>query len=64
MRFDLVKAITGESLLAKNTEGSEHPSPSEIARLAYEFYERRGRKTGNDVEDWLRAERELRRHFA
>ena len=28
----------------------------EIARVAYYFYEERGRKHGHDVEDWLRAE--------
>ncbi len=27
----------------------------EIRRLAYEFYEERGREDGRDVEDWLRA---------
>lgn len=68
MRFDLLRTtiehLTGESFLAKNTGNGEHPSPMEIARLAYEFYERRGRKPGNDLDDWLRAEQELRRHFA
>jgi hypothetical protein len=31
-----------------------------IARRAYERFERRGRKHGRDLEDWLDAERELR----
>jgi hypothetical protein len=31
----------------------------EIARLAYSYWEARGRKDGNALEDWLRAEREL-----
>jgi hypothetical protein len=31
----------------------------EIARLAYCQYESRGRQDGHDIEDWLRAEREL-----
>jgi hypothetical protein len=38
---------------------SASASPSdrdEIARVAYEFYEQRGRLDGCDVEDWLRAE--------
>jgi hypothetical protein len=34
---------------------------SRIAARAYELYERRGRKHGHDVDDWLRAERELLR---
>jgi hypothetical protein len=31
-----------------------------IARKAYELFERRGRETGRDVEDWLEAERLIR----
>ncbi len=31
----------------------------EIAKLAYELYEARGRVHGYDVEDWLEAEWEL-----
>jgi len=30
-----------------------------IARRAYELYEQRGRQEGRDLEDWLKAEREL-----
>ena len=30
-----------------------------IAERAYSLYERRGRKDGSDLEDWLRAEREI-----
>jgi hypothetical protein len=32
----------------------------DIARRAYELYTARGGQAGADVEDWLRAERELR----
>jgi hypothetical protein len=35
------------------------PSQEEIARRAYELYLERG-GDGNEVEDWLQAERELR----
>ena len=31
-----------------------------IARRAYEIYVQRGGENGKDVEDWLRAEKELR----
>ena len=48
------------SLLKRNHQApveeagvTEHP---EIARLAYEFYEQRGRQDGHDVEDWVAAE--------
>lgn len=32
---------------------------NDIARLAYELYERRGRTQGAELEDWLEAERRL-----
>ncbi|MBI2828452.1 MAG: DUF2934 domain-containing protein [Acidobacteria bacterium] len=32
----------------------------DIARRAYDLFERRGRQHGRDLEDWLQAERELR----
>jgi hypothetical protein len=32
----------------------------EIARRAYELYERRGGEHGRDLDDWLHAEDELR----
>jgi len=35
------------------------PTHAEIARLAYSYWEARGRKHGHAVEDWLRAERDL-----
>ncbi len=36
----------------------------EIRRRAYELYEQRGREGGRDLEDWLRAESELRQKAA
>jgi hypothetical protein len=33
---------------------------SDIARRAYELYLARGCQHGHDLEDWVRAERELR----
>jgi hypothetical protein len=35
------------------------PSEKEIASRAYELYVQRGGEHGNDVEDWVRAEKEL-----
>jgi hypothetical protein len=36
------------------------PDRQGIARLAYSYWEARGRQHGSELEDWLRAERELR----
>ena len=36
------------------------PSREEIARQAHELYVQRGGEHGKDVEDWVRAEKELR----
>ena len=36
------------------------PSREEIARHAHELYVQRGGEHGKDVEDWVKAERELR----
>ena len=36
------------------------PSHEQIARLAYAYWEARGRQHGSPDEDWHRAERELR----
>ena len=35
-------------------------SGEEIAKVAYELYERRGKVHGHDREDWLEAERIVR----
>ena len=35
------------------------PEHEEIARLAYSYWEARGRPEGSPEEDWLRAERTL-----
>jgi hypothetical protein len=40
------------------------PTHEEIARLAYSYWESRGYRGGTPLEDWFRAERELRSHVA
>jgi hypothetical protein len=60
----IVAAITGEGWTAKDMGGRQRPTRDEIARLAYHRYEVKGRKDGNDIENWLLAERELARHYA
>ncbi len=60
---DIVTTLTGERMMAKHTGDRERPSRDEIARLAYHYYETRGRRDGQDVDDWLAAERELTHHY-
>jgi len=35
-------------------------NPKEVARVAYELFERRGRQYGHDQRDWFEAERIVR----
>jgi len=59
---EIAARLTGEGMFSKYTGGRERSSLEEIARLAYQLYERRGRRDGHDVDDWLSAEQELTRH--
>jgi hypothetical protein len=59
---DIAAALTGERMFIKDTGGRARPSRVEIARIAYHFYERRGRQDGHDLDDWLSAERALTHH--
>jgi hypothetical protein len=54
----------GEWGLGPYTGGRRVPTHDEIAQLAFNLYESRGRQDGHDVEDWLRAEDELVRRYA
>lgn len=56
--------ITGELGMGKDTGRHLSPTREEIAQLAFSFYEARGRQDGHDIEDWVRAEQELVRHYA
>ncbi len=60
----LIAAVTGAGWTAAATGSRQRPTRDEIARLAYNRYELNGRKDGNDIEDWLLAERELVHHYA
>jgi hypothetical protein len=46
---------------------SKRPSPDqlgdEITKLAYQFYIDRGYSDGNDMDDWLRAERIVKARY-
>jgi hypothetical protein len=55
---------TGERGMGKYTGRRLSPTHDEISQLAFRFYEARGRQDGYHIEDWLRAEQELVRHYA
>jgi hypothetical protein len=55
--------LTHQWLMCKYTGGRDRPSRDEIARLAYRFYEARGRQEGHEIDDWVSAERELTHHY-
>jgi hypothetical protein len=57
--IDIAAILTGERMMSKGTGSRDHPARDEIARLAYQFYETRGRRDGQDMDDWLSAERQL-----
>jgi hypothetical protein len=60
---DVAAALTGEQVFGKDRGGDPPPSREAIVRLAYRFYEARGRQDGHDLDDWLSAEQELERHM-
>jgi hypothetical protein len=44
-----------------NTSANHAPSHEEIRRRAYEIYLEHGSHAGNELDDWLQAERELQK---
>jgi hypothetical protein len=38
--------------------------PDLIRKRAYELFEARGRELGHELEDWLQAEREIKKHLS
>ncbi len=56
------KVADASPLVAKTpTQGTRTPPHDDIARLAYRFWNERGRQIGRHEQDWLRAERELKK---
>jgi DUF2934 family protein len=47
---------------APTAESARQITNEEIAARAYELYCERGAEDGHDLDDWLRAEEELRGH--
>jgi hypothetical protein len=58
---DLELRITPVRHQADETSVRHTPSHEEIRRRAYEIHVERGGLPGDELEDWLRAERELRK---
>lgn len=58
MPFSKEKSSTTTQESAPN-QGPNPPTQEEIAIAAYEIYISRGATDGNDVDDWLEAERAL-----
>jgi hypothetical protein len=52
-------AIAEESAAIYPDTNEGHPTPDEIAAEAYRIYMGRGASDGQDMEDWLEAERRL-----
>jgi hypothetical protein len=46
---------------AEETSARYTPSEEEVRRRAYEIYLERGDLPGDEIDDWLRAERELQK---
>jgi DUF2934 family protein len=55
--------VKGTSALARTGDVATAPplEHKKIARLAYSYWEARGRPDGSPEQDWFRAEEELRR---
>ena len=59
----------GSSTIRERRTAAPHPDEQwdlreMIARRAYEIYEERGRRDGEDMNDWLRAEAEVKSWIA
>lgn len=47
-----------------NTSGMTAENMSEFIRQrAYQLFENRGRKSGHELDDWVQAEREIRKQY-
>jgi hypothetical protein len=51
--------LEGAGRAGQSAASAAKPTVDDIARKAYEIYEREGRQPGRDLENWLQAEIEL-----
>ena len=49
-----------EAKQQSDTEDQRHPTEDEIRERAYEIYRARNGDPGDEIDDWFRAEAELR----
>lgn len=56
-----LRNVIGSENLAENRLTMQSPVPSQdkVRARAYELFESRGRKPGQDKQDWFRAEQEI-----
>ncbi len=53
---------TASLTVKTNTSSNLPPKPEEIRQRAHEIFLARGGEPGQELEDWLRAEQELKQH--
>ncbi len=54
------KKTAAKKAMVGKPETAKTPSGDAIADLAYQYWKERGGQSGEDWQDWLRAERELK----
>ena len=59
-RLEEDRTQVAEPIASSPSPIASSPSQDEVARLAYSYWLSRGCTDGNDVNDWLRAEAEIR----
>jgi hypothetical protein len=57
---DMPSNVTEITVTREQMTVKREISPDQIAELAHQFWNERGRQHGQDAEDWLRAEQLLR----
>ena len=55
------KSQTKSAQQRKDASAGQRPTHDQIKRRAHQIYLERGARPGNELDDWLRAERELER---
>jgi mannose/cellobiose epimerase-like protein (N-acyl-D-glucosamine 2-epimerase family) len=63
MEYALENLLFGEVSYGANTGPGVGYVTELIRQKAYEFFEARGCEPGHDLEDWLRAELEIKRRL-
>jgi hypothetical protein len=56
----MAKTIMGRTIPSQSAKSGSNQFTDLVRKKAYELYEKRGRKSGRAVDDWLEAERIVR----